>query len=158
MNTRWTLIALVALYGVAVASIVTTETSGPTVMHAGDVTKTFRDDPKTGKTGHEQCVEALPLGDGTCGEVTNVKKVGTCTDEAPKDVPLVKDVDGYLVLQEARAKQISDTEWTTEQWAYVKGPGYPNCWIPGWADITEWDSNGKFEGPGVNEPTGWPQP
>lgn len=80
---------------------------------------------------------------------------GSCVDEwkTPPVFELKKDADGFLVLPEARAKQLSDTEWTTEQFAFVHGE-YPNCWVAGWAPLTEWGANGEFEGPGVDEPTG----
>jgi len=83
--------------------------------------------------------------------------VGTCTEEwkKPPVFELKLDADGFLVLPKARAKQVSDTEWITEQFAFVHGT-YPDCWVAGWAEITDWNEFGNFEGPGVDEPTGRP--
>lgn len=133
---------------VLLLSILVTETPGPHMMHAGTVSKAFKT--------HEECVAAIPLTGGTCSAVTNVVKVGTCEDEKPPDIKIETNAEGQLVLPAWTVQVLPNGNWGPPMiMAYVKASWvYPDCWKQGFAPFTEWDSNGKYEGPGVDEPTG----
>lgn len=107
--------------------------------------------------------KALGPGASKCKDVTAITVEATCDDEPKPEMKAVLDADGFLVLPELKVEALPDGSWgpTMEQ-GFVKGPGYPNCWVPGLVPYTgEWHAPdgppSLDEGPwvyGVDYPVG----
>lgn len=82
----------------------------------------------------ELCVASAPIPatDYRCTITHVFTKVGTCDDVPMPVVRVVVDAQGFLVLPELKVEALPDGTWgpTMEQ-GFVRGPGYPNCWVPG---------------------------
>lgn len=105
----------------------------------------------------EACVAALNLaGDFRCDKSISIKAVGACSPTKP-EFKIVLNKDGVLELPELKVEALADGSWgpTLEQGYLPDVQPFPKCWVLGWVPYTgKWEAP---EGPGVDEPTGWPK-
>jgi hypothetical protein len=86
----------------------------------------------------EECLAALKArGSGaySCQYSINIIIAQTCADEPMPVWPTIVDGDGFIVRPGIKGEVRDDGAGkvivvTTEE-GFVKGPGYPKCWVPG---------------------------
>lgn len=95
---------------------------------------------------HEECVDAAKaagVGVYKCKASTAITVEATCDDEPMPQVKTVLNAEGFMEQPGIVIAALPDGSWgPTMQEGFVKGPGYPNCWVPGLVPYT-----GEFPAP-----------
>jgi hypothetical protein len=112
----------------------------------------------TGYLTYEECVAAVRVlgpGDYKCKDVTTIKAEFTCDDEPMPVLKLLVNAEGFTVQPGLVVELAANgVDWQpTKQEGFVKGPGYPNCWVPGL--IPYQGEPLTVEGPPSQEPGPW---
>jgi len=123
-------------------------------IYLADGTIEKKEWPKT----HEECVARAKaiVPKGTCVTREVFTNTPTCEGVAKPVLPRELDADGYVIKPPLRAKQLSETDWTTELQDYVPAPA-PTCWVLGWREITQADvDDDEYPDVAMMEPVIWP--
>lgn len=101
----------------------------------------------------ELCQNAAPApGKYRCDTSVQVEAVGVCSATAPA-YPVVLDAQRHLIKPALQVLVAADGAWGPVQMeGYVKGPGYPACWVMGWVPYVQPVDQLTDEGP--PEPVG----
>jgi hypothetical protein len=104
----------------------------------------------------EAAAKATLTVSGTYQCNTSVTLKVTVTCPAKPDLPRTLDADGYVIKPPMRAKQLTETDWTTELQDFVPAPA-PACWVLGWREITQVDvDDDEYPDVAMVEPVIWP--
>lgn len=89
----------------------------------------------TGYNTYAECIDAIRVlgpGDYKCKDVTTVKAEFTCDDVPMPALPTKINAEGFLEQPGIVVAALPDGTWgPTMQEGFVRGPGFPNCWVPG---------------------------
>lgn len=89
----------------------------------------------TGYATYAECLaaaKAAGAGAYKCKDSTAITVEATCDDEPKPVLKTVINAEGFLEQPGIVVKAQPDGSWgPTMEEGFVKGPGYPNCWVPG---------------------------